>query len=205
LLSGDRILAHRQEAMTKGQAERLMPLIAAVLDDGGANLGQLDAIGVGTGPGNFTGLRISVSAARGLALSLGIPAVGVTGFDALTSDLASDQPALVLIPAPRNAAYVQLRGLPDHATTPGLVQQADPLPGFPADISPMLVTPRDAVLPDRDWSGFTTRIDGAALAPAIARIAARRYQWPDLPRPAPLYLRAADAAPARDTGPVLLP
>ena len=55
-----------------------MPLLEDVLAEAGIGWRDLAAIGVGTGPGNFTGVRISVAAARGLALGLGIPAIGVT-------------------------------------------------------------------------------------------------------------------------------
>ena len=65
--------------MDKGQAERLMPLLEEVLAEGGIGWADLTALAVGTGPGNFTGVRIAVAAARGLALGLGIPAIGVTG------------------------------------------------------------------------------------------------------------------------------
>ena len=58
LLSGDKLLAHAHEPMAKGQAERLMVLITEVMAMGGAKLGDLSAIGVGVGPGNFTGIRI---------------------------------------------------------------------------------------------------------------------------------------------------
>ncbi|PJE34371.1 tRNA (adenosine(37)-N6)-threonylcarbamoyltransferase complex dimerization subunit type 1 TsaB, partial [Pseudooceanicola lipolyticus] len=68
LLSGDRLLASHAEAMSRGQAERLLPLLEDMLDRAGLGWRDLDAIGVGTGPGNFTGIRIAVSAARGLAL-----------------------------------------------------------------------------------------------------------------------------------------
>ncbi len=68
--------------MARGQAERLIPLLQQVLNDHGAVWNDLDAIGVGVGPGNFTGIRISVSAARGLALGLGKPAIGVSNLEA---------------------------------------------------------------------------------------------------------------------------
>ena len=83
LLAGDRVVACHHEEMKKGQAERLMPMLSEVLADAGVDWGALDAIGVGVGPGNFTGIRISVSAARGLAMSLGVPAVGVSAFEAM--------------------------------------------------------------------------------------------------------------------------
>ena len=87
LLSGDRLIASVTEDMTKGQAERLMPLIEEMLAGAGTGWRDLSLIGVGTGPGNFTGIRISVAAARGLALSLGIPAIGIGAAEALAYGL----------------------------------------------------------------------------------------------------------------------
>lgn len=83
LVSGDRALAVRDEPMARGQAERLLPLLEELLAEAGTAWGAIDGIAVVTGPGNFTGLRIAVAAARGLALGLGIPAVGVNIFEAL--------------------------------------------------------------------------------------------------------------------------
>ena len=64
--------------MAKGQAERLMPMLEELLAEAGIAWRIFAPLAVGTGPGNFTGVRISVAAARGLALGLGIPAIGVT-------------------------------------------------------------------------------------------------------------------------------
>lgn len=83
LVSGDTVLALRDEPMARGQAERLVPLLEDVLAEAGHVWSDLDGLAVVTGPGNFTGLRLAVAAARGLALGLAIPAVGVTIFEAL--------------------------------------------------------------------------------------------------------------------------
>ena len=83
LVSGDQILGAMSEPLLKGQAERLIPMLEEVLTGAGKSWSDLDLIAVGIGPGNFTGVRIAVSAARGLALSLGVPAVGVSVFEAL--------------------------------------------------------------------------------------------------------------------------
>ncbi|WP_207103063.1 tRNA (adenosine(37)-N6)-threonylcarbamoyltransferase complex dimerization subunit type 1 TsaB, partial [Paracoccus shandongensis] len=96
LLRGDTVLAQASEAMTKGQAERLFPLLESLLSDAGLDWRDLDVIGVGIGPGNFTGIRIAVAAARGLALSLGIPAVGVTATEAAA--LGLPRPCRVVLP-----------------------------------------------------------------------------------------------------------
>jgi tRNA threonylcarbamoyl adenosine modification protein YeaZ len=193
LLSGDRVLATAHEEMGKGQAERLMPLITEVLEAGGTTLAELDAIGVGIGPGNFTGIRISVSAARGLALALGIPAVGVGTLEARAHGLP--RPLTVIDNARRGEVYAQSF---DNAKPQapmlldvgevGLVLPTDVVTGTAAEVVP----------------GASALSPAMPLVEAIARIAATRFRDPALPRPAPLYIRAADAAPSRERGPAIL-
>lgn len=178
LLSGDTVLAEQVEPMQKGQAERLFGLLQDVLTKGGATWSDLTAIGVGVGPGNFTGIRISVSSARGLALSLGIPAVGVSSFEAQAID--AQRPVHSLIDARREQVFVQ--ELTDTtASTPCVLPRSE-------------ITAQNTIGPDQTVSTV-----------AIARIAAQRYADPTLPRPAPLYVRAPDAAPPRDPAPIILP
>lgn len=192
VLSGDRVLAQAEEPMAKGQAERLMPLCEALLAEAGAGWRDLAAVGVGTGPGNFTGVRLSVAAARGLALSLGRPAIGVTRLEALAEGLA--RPLAVIEDARRGAVYLQIFR-EGAASAPELAEAG-------------VVTGLDAL--PRVGSGAALVPGGPVLAPAmplavaIGRIALRRLGTPQ-PRPAPLYLRAADAAPPADPPPVILP
>jgi tRNA threonylcarbamoyl adenosine modification protein YeaZ len=193
LLSGDRVLATAHEEMGKGQAERLMPLIAEVLEAGGTTLAELDAIGVGIGPGNFTGIRISVSAARGLALALGIPAVGVGTLEARAHGLP--RPLTVIDNARRGEVYAQSFDNAEpqapvllDAGEVGLVLPTDVVTGTAAEVVP----------------GASALSPAMPLVEAIARIAAPRFRDPALPRPAPLYIRAADAAPSRERGPAIL-
>ncbi|MCE8544856.1 tRNA (adenosine(37)-N6)-threonylcarbamoyltransferase complex dimerization subunit type 1 TsaB [Ruegeria pomeroyi] len=174
LLVGDRIVAATAEEMTRGQAERLMPLLEEMLREAGLGWRDLDAIGVGIGPGNFTGIRISVSAARGLALGLGIPAVGVDGFEARAPLTLSR--VLPAIPAPRDQVYL----MPEGGT-------AQLMPRQEAEAFGLLQT---EYAPNQ-------------LAEAIARTTATRWRDTTTP-PAPLYVRPADAAPSRDRPPVLL-
>ncbi len=168
----------RIDEMARGQAEHLMPMLEEVLAAQGLTWQDLDAIGVGAGPGNFTGIRISVAAARGLALGLGVPAVGVSNFDAAAYGLA--RPVEVLIPAPRDQAYAQ-RLTETGAEAPRLLAPEDARPEAPA-----LPLPAEEMVAN------------------IARIAAERFAT-ETARPAPLYVRAADAAPSRDAPPVILP
>jgi tRNA threonylcarbamoyladenosine biosynthesis protein TsaB len=178
LLRGGRIVVSRLEPMQRGQAERLMPLLQEVLDEGGLGWSDLTAIGVGVGPGNFTGIRIAVSAMRGLALGLGVPAVGVNGCQARGWLVPN---GAVAIPAPRDQVY--LCDSTDSCAMPRLMPraEAEAIAGGPlhAEASPK------------------------RLAEAIAWSASANWQTVITP-PAPLYARAADAAPSRDTPPVLL-
>lgn len=68
---------------SKGQAERLMPLIMATMKMAGLAFDSLGAIAATVGPGSFTGLRVGLAAARGIALAADIPVHGITSFDAL--------------------------------------------------------------------------------------------------------------------------
>ncbi|MCF6430766.1 tRNA (adenosine(37)-N6)-threonylcarbamoyltransferase complex dimerization subunit type 1 TsaB [Leisingera sp. MMG026] len=176
LLRGDAVLASRLEEMTRGQAERLMLLLEEVLAEGGAVWQDLDAIGVGIGPGNFTGIRIAVSAARGLALGLEVPAVGVDGFEARAAE-----GTLPAVPAPRDQVYAALPGE-----------------------APRLMPRQEAEDAARGAGlAFAPVASPAGIAEAVARIAAARFRTVTDP-PAPLYLRAADAAPSSDVPPALI-
>ena len=133
LLRGTTLIGLIDRAMPKGQAEALLPCLDSLLHDAGLGWHDLAGIGTGTGPGNFTGTRLSVATARGLALGLGIPALGITGFEAL----ALDGPALpVVLPALRGQVWVQAPGARPHlADAPppsgigaGLMPPAHPLP-----------------------------------------------------------------------------
>ena len=200
LLRGDEVLAARAEPMAKGQAERLMPLLEELLAGAGAGWRDLDAIAVGIGPGNFTGIRISVAAARGLALSLRIPALGVGTLEALALDLP--RPVLAVTDARRGEVYVQ--GFGAGAVEPRLMTAEALAADLPQGLA--LVGDGAAVLQALrpDLREVPPALPFAAQA--LARIAAARLaSGAPQPRPAPMYLRSADAAPASDPPPVLLP
>ncbi len=192
---GDVAAAHYVD-MAKGQAEQLMPMIERTLTDADASLRDLTAIGVGIGPGNFTGIRISVSAARGLALALEIPAIGVSLLDSLA--FGAKGPTLATINAPRDHLYLQ-RFAVDADRAPELVAKAD--------ITDWLIPGITLIGQDSPILSAELGINHApaayAPASAIARIAATRLSSAQ-PRPAPLYIKPADAAPSRETGPTIL-
>jgi len=94
------------EDMAQGQAERIFPALAELLGRNRLAYADLKRIAVTTGPGSFTGLRIGLSAARGLGLALGVPVIGVPTLLAL-SLAAQCRPAAVLVDARREEAYFQ--------------------------------------------------------------------------------------------------
>lgn len=165
LVDGERVW-RRAEAMARGHAEALFPMIDAVLAESGTTIQHITRIGVCTGPGSFTGVRIGVAAARGLSLGLSVPAIGVTRFEALRT--SGDHS--VSVPGRGGEIIIQDFG-PD---------------GRPSG-APRIETGESA----------ERTIDPARLAQLAAGKAS------DL-RPAPVYLRPADAAPSRERPPVML-
>lgn len=93
VVADDRLLARRLVPMTRGHAEALVPMIEAALADAETGFASLDRIAVTVGPGSFTGLRTGLAAAKGLALALDRPAVGVTSFEAVAFAVSRDDPA----------------------------------------------------------------------------------------------------------------
>src|SRR5437764_13852041 len=76
--SASGLAASETRAMARGHAEALMPLIARVMAAARLEFTQIDRIAVTTGPGSFTGVRVGIAAARGIALAADKPAVGLS-------------------------------------------------------------------------------------------------------------------------------
>lgn len=179
-------IAHISETMARGQAERLMGLLEDTLSAASADWHDLTALAVGIGPGNFTGIRISVAAARGLGLGLGIPVLGISTFAAFAPSVGRVR---VQVRAPRDTVYAQdfVHGTATHP---------------PAHLPKEDAAQTD--LPVIEVAQTGTDI-GTHIAPNIASTASRLWLDGKRPAPKPLYVKAPDAAPARDSGPVILP
>jgi len=171
-----------------------MPMLSSVGDGF-----DVDALAVCTGPGNFTGIRIAVAAARGLAMAMSIPAVGVSVLESLAP---CEGVALVLADARQGRLYTQLYRDGQAVRDPDMMLMEEIAQAAP-----------------QNWHIVGHRAEEVALAltaPSwddtahadlsnMARIAQARVAASDVTRPSPLYLRPADAAISSEAPPVLLP
>jgi len=187
------------EDIGKGHAERLMGIIDAALAAAGKTYSDITAIAVSVGPGSFTGIRVGVSAARGLALALNVPAYGVTTLSAIAEaawQKFPDRRVIAAIDAKRDELYVQDYA-PDGSLTAGpvIVLHADAAQ-LDAQPSPILAGSGAGILAAALGIDSCDMVDIDATTADIAiyaRLAAagRVANSP----PSPLYLRGPDARP----------
>jgi tRNA threonylcarbamoyladenosine biosynthesis protein TsaB len=201
--SAGKLIARETQPMKRGHAEALMPLIGRVMNQAAIAFTALDRIAVTTGPGSFTGLRVGLSAARGIALAADRPVVGVTTLTAYAAPVVSTNstpPVIAAIDARHDQVYFQVvsgdggallspRVAPiaealaaSRFGAPHLVGNAARLLAdrWPADAAPPFQVDSEPA-PDITWVAWL----GAAVNPetALAR---------------PYYLRAPDAKPSKD-------
>lgn len=118
LVDGRDTLETRSDPMTRGQSEALAPMIDQVMKATGRTYDDIDALAVTRGPGAFTGLRIGLAAARGLALTISKPCIGITTFDVLIRQalmapgvtMPGDGILVIAIETKRDDVYVQAIG-----------------------------------------------------------------------------------------------
>jgi len=186
------VVADRYEPMPRGQAERLLPMIGEVLADGHLDYGDLNGVAVTCGPGAFTGLRIGLSAARGLALAGQLPIVGLSTFEALA--IRVDGPCLVAIDTKRRDLYLQAfedSGKPTGAARIATVDEA--LHEARTTAAPIVADNPDVfadggALP----SAVPQSLSGPPCAAAFAGLAAARFDAGNTGAE-PIYLRAPEA------------
>src|SRR3954451_3492240 len=111
--SGNGGVASESLAMVRGHAEALIPLIGRVMKQAAMAFSELDRIAVTTGPGSFTGLRVGISATRGIALSAGKPAVGLSTLAGLAAPLIAEDDSsnvVAAVDARHDHVYLQVFG-----------------------------------------------------------------------------------------------
>ncbi|MFO1155759.1 MAG: tRNA (adenosine(37)-N6)-threonylcarbamoyltransferase complex dimerization subunit type 1 TsaB [Rhodospirillales bacterium] len=196
--------------MSRGHAEALLPLLLATLADAGRSFADLDLLAVTVGPGAFTGLRVGLAAARGLALATGLPCLGVTTLEAVAAAVSASEaggrPLLVALDSKRGDVYAQVF-IDREAANEAAVAAPDDLarllaavPALPAG-PPMVAGDAAAmVLPTLaagEIAAAAATAPGYPLAEHVAAIAARRAPagGVTLPPPVPLYLRPPATGP----------
>ena len=198
-----KLVAQESLPMKRGHAEALMPLIARVIKDAGIAFTALDRIAVTTGPGSFTGLRVGLSAARGIALAAGKPVVGVTTLTAYAAPVVSvnaARPVIAAIDARHDHVYVQVVAGDGSPLMPPRVAAIEEVFAARQFGVPHLVGNAARILADRWPKEAPTPFQVDALpAPDITWIA-----WlgaavnPETAPARPYYLRAPDAKPAKN-------
>jgi len=209
VVAAEGVLAHEFAAMALGQAERLLPMIARVMAASGLGFGELDCIAVTVGPGAFTGVRIGLAAAEGLALASGTPVLGLTGFEtvaaAVPDALLSGRRLAVALDSRREELYLQAfdagrKPLGAGALVPPAAW-ASWAPEGPIVLAGDAADRLEGALGGRD----ILRAPGSGIPDAsdLGRLARERWLGGErTARLQPLYLRAPDTTlPARDRAP----
>lgn len=194
----DTIVAERTQDIGRGHAERLMDMIGEVLAEAVIGYEDVNRVAVSVGPGSFTGVRVGLAAARGIALGLGVPVVGICALDALRMvaepQMKPETSLLVALDARRGEAYAQFFGSDVFPQTP-----------FVASYEAIAAIVPDSVDIRICGSGARRVIEAAgrdlpivhelAAAPiaAYGRLGATALDTDT--RPEPLYLRPPDAKP----------
>ena len=180
----------------KGHAEFVLTTIGEALGKAGLSYDALHAIAVSVGPGSFTGVRVGVAAARGLALALKIPAIGVTTLEALAAEARESfprRPVLAVIGRTQPFSMALFDGAGISMDGPRQAP-ADELVRIARAERPVLAGDMAAAVAESAGEDFDM---GPMRATAdilyYARIAASRP--PGDEKPKPLYLRAPDAKP----------
>ena len=192
------LLAVRRSDDRRSGAEQLLPLVEAVRADAGLAYADLASIGVTVGPGSFTGIRVGLAAARGLALAAGIRLVGVTTLAAIAQAAVASIPGLTAvmatIDARRGELYCQRFSI-EAGTIAAIAGEAPTLLPTAAVLNKLALG--DSVV--GSGAAFVTgtrgpfdRItsDATAVAKLVHAIDGGRF--PTMPA-RPLYLRAPDA------------
>ena len=215
---GDTVLAAECRALRHGHAEALFPMIERVMQKAGLSPSQLGAVAAALGPGGFTGIRVGLAAAHGIALAVGARLVGVSSFAAVAACMAGrrvaaaggsgEQTLLVALDSRRADLYVQLFALgtasplaaPQALIADRLADYvASGTPSLPGD-APLLIAgdaAEAAATALRGRSAIAVADNSAPNAEGVLAAALRQLRC-DAPAGAPanpvrpLYLRAPD-------------
>jgi tRNA threonylcarbamoyladenosine biosynthesis protein TsaB len=206
LLDGEELIVELAGDGGQGPVRRLMPLIADLLERAGLRFSQVDLMAVSRGPGSFTGLRVGMATAQGLALATDKPVVAVSTLEALALQAGVDADVVALLDARRGEVYSAVYRIaagdptilaPESALAPrAAVGRCDgPCILIGSGVRAHEATLREELVGDR--AVFAAAHLHDLRAASVGRLALRRAETAvaaaDL---VPRYLRGADAKPA---------
>ena len=204
---GDTILSTERVETRHSQAEALMPMVDAAMRKAGLPPAALDLVAATVGPGSFTGIRVGLAAARGIALATGAQLVGVSSFEAVAASLAQGlaQPdcgdvqfLLIALESRREDLYVQLFAIPWNPVGPPASMMPAALGeavNAAVDSAPLLIAGDAAQRAALVLSNCADTIivgDSAPDAVGVLRAGLRRWRSGAVDAPRPLYLRPPD-------------
>ena len=189
------VIAHHHADMARGQSEALMPMIAKVLAEAGLAFTDLDLLAVTVGPGAFTGIRIGLAAAKGLALATSLPLAGIATTEAVAAAIPQSErqgrTILVALDSKREELWVQ-------AFNADLTPLAPPMAALPQAAAALVTGPcvvvgdaADRLLPHLPHAIRSTA-PGTPHAAFVAELAEQHWRDGTALPAEPLYLRAPD-------------
>ena len=194
------VLARRRDVMERGQAEALMPLIAAAMEEAGIGYAALGRIAVTVGPGSFTGVRVGLAAARGLTLALDIPAVGLLTSEVLAAAVPSPERKiatriLVAIDTKRGDLYVQQFSIDGDSLAPPMALAPDLLADWVGDHTVVVVGDGSAAAVEAlGEKALRSSADALVDAALLATLGATAIPAPG--GPLPVYVNPPAITPA---------
>ena len=191
---GEKVVSEIVEEMERGQAERLIPMIQEVLEKANSCFSDVETVAVTTGPGSFTGVRVGLAAADGIALAAGLPMIGVSVLEVLAWKFYNRYPDIekvcLVLETKRDDYYVQCFEAGKPATQPAALPARD-LTGLKGHVFAGNAVNRligeIGTVPVAD-TAMPTAADIALFA--SKRTAEKKY-------PEPLYLREAEVTLCR--------
>lgn len=196
----DELVAIRSLPMERGHAEALMPLVAEVMAAVPEGFSALTRVAVAVGPGSFTGIRVGVAAARGIALAAGIPAVGVSTFSAFAAPWIGQQQGQIVacaIDARHGNVYIQAFDASGHVVlSPRLSTPREALRAIGAGSLCLVGSGAALLAAEAQAIGSEAIVCGPAAAPDIRQVARLGLIADPASAPArPYYLKPPDAKP----------
>lgn len=195
-------IATAYEPMRTGHAERLMPMIAEVMEAAGLEFSQLNRIAVTHGPGTFTGTRIGVAAARAMALATGAELVSISSLELMgRNPLLPAGPGSIFViatDARRDEVYLQLfsRHTLRPVAPPAVVRLCD-IASALANQDSIVVAGSGAQMAAEAAraAGIAAQAIAPDLLPDAVDVLFASFEMPVAASVSPLYLRPPDAKP----------